>query len=191
MQACYLSETDRKVDVLRWVVRTLSATVAARVGKERLVGDVEIPLSTFLVGYLIGREAVGCKLISGLSDEFLKTDDLDPAEADYQTFWCIAGLIEDGDLKKVSEVIKNFRPADARLLLAIHLGLVMYSNLRIVSENDRKIAGCIAEEMEDRVAPLRAQVLEEFKSYYLEYRRGNIVAMESDPVIEGSQGAAS
>jgi energy-coupling factor transporter ATP-binding protein EcfA2 len=186
IQACYLVETKNKVGVYIWVVEHI-----ARAKDEFLYSvDAEgrYPISRFAFYYLVGRDSVACSVLEDNDREIVRaltSGKQSQDEKELKTFWIIVGLLECGLMLRAEQMIKAFRPKDARLLLAIHLGCFITAKLRVVSKEQRKIAERISESLGDSVRLYRTQILREFKSELLEVRKGQIKALEppepSDP----------
>lgn len=189
LQACYLLETTVKRDILASVVVGLSSA------KEAFLKSVDtegrFPLSRFLSYYLIGRESVACDVLSGEHGYVLNQAasrhgcGMDP---DMPKFWVIIGLIESGDLETAATLIRQFQPSDPRLLLAIHLGCWLIEHLRVGSPAKRRQAAEIYKSLFPHTAPLRGELMQEFKSELLEIRAGKIHAIEL-PGTPATQGA--
>lgn len=179
IQACYLVETKDKVNLFRWVVEHIADA------KDEFLNAVDkdgrYPISRFAFYYLIGRDSVACSVLEENDRaivQALTTGKLNQNEKDLRTFWIIVGLLECGLMTKAEQMIRTFHPKDARLLLAIHLGCFIIAKLRVVSKEQRRIAGRISESLSYSVRLYRPQIMREFKSELLEVRKGEVKALE-------------
>ena len=95
-------------------------------------------------------------------------------------FWHLVSLIESGNLNGAEIMIKKFKPFDQKLLLALHLGCFVIANLRITSKEEKKSALKICDFLGPKIAYLKKQVMDEFKSMLLEARHGQIEAISHE-----------
>jgi len=182
MQACYLVEMTKKIDLLKWVLEKLSIAkkdlLSAEVGQIR-----KYPLTSFILYYLFGRDAVAVDVLENENNvlriiEDLRSKNKDKEEEEATIFWLIVGLIERGNLKGAEQLIESFTPKDIRLLLALHLGCFYVENLRIATQPQRDIANRICSKIAPKISHLRSQLLTEFTSELLEMQRGEIKAIK-------------
>ncbi len=186
LQACYLVEVKDKVELFRAVIEGLTISRGKAVA---VFGGGRQPLMGFLGYYLFGRDAVACNIIEQKTEEIkdnLAIDGLAQEERDIRTFWVITGLIECGALEKAEKLMKGFRPADPRLLLAVHLGCFVLQHLRVTTKDEKKLAERISNSVAERANLLRPQLLDEFKTELLEVRGGKVAAIEAGEEEEGS-----
>ncbi|MDD5562010.1 MAG: NACHT domain-containing protein [Candidatus Omnitrophica bacterium] len=178
LQACYLMETVDKKPLFEWVIVNLSS-----VNEDVICNDENLkkrfPLMLFIQYYLFGRDSVASDLIkeyiSDISSNLLNNNIL---SNDRIKFWLIVGLIESGNLEEAEEYLKDFHPEDKRLLLALHLGCFLIDKLKIFSKEKQNIAGRICNKLADQIAPLRQQVIDEFRTELLEVRKDKLIALE-------------
>jgi len=133
LQACYLVTTEAKIHIFKWVINCLSDSRRFFLDEENEIAT-KFPLTRFLTYYIFGRDAVACDVLNDSSQiilrEFVQEDFL-TEDKDFRQFWTIIGLIECGCLEEASGEIREFKPKDDRLLLAIHLGCYLISKLRV------------------------------------------------------------
>ncbi len=178
LQACYLTKTRDRTNILDWVIRSLAATYESFV--EYVGGpDVKFPLYRFLEYYIGARDSVASRNIQDLLDGAVANagGTLFDENVQLRMFWCIVGLIESGNIAKAEEVLGDFHPDDNRLLLAIFLGCFLIQNLRISTSDEKKAASRIIRLLETRVHALRQEIMQEFNSLLLEMRQGAIKAL--------------
>lgn len=186
LQACYLTKLADKAIILRWVLTSLAVT------KEEMIGEIasgvqnDPPVMDTLFYYLFARDAVACKAICGVSEQvFGEQQETPNTEAEVQQFWCLAGLIETGDLRQAEEYLKHYKPSDLRLLLCLHLGCYYVWKLRIASPEQKKIAERLSERIAPRVEQLRKKLLSEVKGLLLEVRSGEVQAIDEEQTKDG------
>jgi hypothetical protein len=173
LQASYLVLVEQKTNILMWVIEMLASS------KEVVFNDkqTKLPLSQFLAYYLFGRDSVACNILKNKVGDFIDAWDkkeMSPEDKDLHIFWSIVGLIECGCLKEAEKITKKYRPSDERLLLAIHMGCFLVANLRVISKEEKEIAGRIMENIQPRIQHLRISLLKEIKTELLEVQRGEI-----------------
>lgn len=187
VQACYLVETKVRVEFLRRVF-----TEIARCGDgfvQMLLDDIpKVPIAAFVSYYVRGRDAVACGLVRHLADDIRRaiggagqgelTDSARRME-ELKIFWMIAAMIESGDCQGALPLVREFRPDDPRLLIAIHMGAFYVAHRRISEETQRDAAGSICRHLEPFVSPWREQFYKEFDSVLLEVQRGHIKALDA------------
>jgi hypothetical protein len=178
LQACYLVKVDEKVSLFKEIVKGLSA------GKDGFLSVDEVskkfPLTSFMVYYLFAKDSVALSILEDRSGEIEKALDepgLTAEERDFRIFWLIVGLVECGAVDKAEKLIKKFRPAESKLLLAIHLGCVMFEKIRVTSKAQKEIASHISQNLADKIEHLRKELLKEFETELLEVRKGAITAI--------------
>ncbi len=180
VQACYLIEITDKMSFLKGVIMGL-ATVKNDFLKETLGKGPNYPLTLFLFYYLFGKDAVASEILEDKTKSLLaeiQPECKDEEEAETVQFWLIVGLIECGSVEEAQAQIRDFKPKDVRLLLALHLGCFLMQFVRIFDDDRRVIAKKICEGLAPRIAHLRIKVLDEFKSELLEIRKDKIRAIE-------------
>lgn len=183
IQACYLVEMVKKIDLLKWVLEKLSASKAELL-PENLGKIQEYPLTKFILYYLFGRDAVAVDVLEDENNVSQVIRDLhskEKSEIEKETivFWTIVGLIERGKLEEAEKMINNFTPKDTRLFLALHLGCFFVENLRISTIDQKDTARRICEKISPKVYKLRSQLLDEFKSELLEIRKDEVKAIDT------------
>jgi len=180
IQACYLSKVSDKFQSMQWVMQSLAKAEQGFL-REAEEYNPNLPLSAFLGYYLFGKDSVACEAIKGdilkRAKEILQSRSNDAS--DVLVFWHIVSLIEAGSLDKAQILIKEFKPADIRLLLSLNVGCFLIENLRVTSTEDKKIAKKIREFIDPKINHLKQQVLNEMKSMLLEVRKGKIEALPS------------
>lgn len=175
LQACYLVEVKDKIEIYQWVVDAISNAdsefIAASDPARR------VPLSNFVVYYLVGRDSVALSVLRNRVQEILakwSDSQLSQNDKDMRLFWTLVGLIECGAMEDVEHLLKRFKPSDPRLLLGVHLGSYLTTQVRLCTKDEKESAKRICDGLSGKVEGLRAQLLEEMKSELLEVRRGNI-----------------
>jgi hypothetical protein len=181
IQACYLSKTTDKATALRWVIRTLASV------KRPFTAEVDKALEkpgpspwSFITYYVYGRDSVATSLVKEilpglLSEEKTEPDQQDLAET--MIFWCLVGLVETGELKMLDDLLRRYKPADARLLFGLYLGCYCVANLRMTSATQKDVARRISNRLAKNIRPLALQLIEELKTMLLEERKGEIKAL--------------
>lgn len=180
IQACYLIPVTDKVAGIADVVDVLADVKDDIV--QNLPGVTKFPLTGFLAYYLNARDSVAVAALSDAAQSLLKTwrSSKEEGEAEVREFWLIVGLLEAGLVTAAELLIRKFRPRDARLLLAIYLGCVLIQHIRVSTDHQKKSAVRICERLTGEITGLRQQVYEEFKTYLLELRRGEITGVSED-----------
>ena len=185
-QACYLSDRSSKIDAIEWVVKALAANLDDAVKVvTKLNGG--FALSAFITEYLNGRDAVACDLITEVTKRVANSESLfsnDNAVNATALFWCIVGLIESRNLKLAEELVRKFKPSEARLLLGIHLGAIFVEKMRISTAQDAAAAKQICARTGPFVFSLRDEVLAEMKGMLLEVRKGEVKALDHETAEE-------
>jgi len=178
LQACYLVETVKKLDLLKWVILNL-----ASIDEKSLFDDDGIakrfPLIFFIHYYIFGRDSVASDILADNKDNILaELIKKYPDQDERIKFWTIVGLIESGSIGEAEKEIRKFNPKDKRLLLALHLGCFLIGNLKIYSEDDQRIAKRICDYLSPSIGELRLKVFDEFKTELLEIRKDKVKAIE-------------
>ncbi|HEY3252139.1 MAG TPA: NACHT domain-containing protein [Ignavibacteria bacterium] len=179
LQASYLLKLDDKITIYNWVLNALTLCSDEFISN----GDMKIkfPLTSFITYYLLGRDSIACSIINEKYDEIEKIA-VNPKDnnaiKDIKNFWLIISLMECGHLPKALIKIKKFRPADTRLLLAIHLSAFLILHLKVTSKENKRATQQIIDMLSSKIEPLRKKIMEEFKSELLEIRKGKINAIE-------------
>lgn len=183
IQACYLAKTVEKVTAMESVVEAMARTFDPclnHFGPSRGKSDT----IRVVMYYLYGRDAVASKVIGDVVERIVSGNIVEDSEehtakiADLRMFWCIAGLIESGQMKRAEELIEEFRPGDLRLLLALHMGAFYVENVHFTSKEQKSIAKQIRRKIEPQIDHLRHDVLDEFKDEILELRSGKVSTVE-------------
>ena len=185
LQACYLVTVEKKGELLAKIINGLS-----RASFEMFGADTKSstrPLLDFVQAYAIGRDAVACDVFkTGLNHLGSCLESLSEEEhADFTEYWQIVGLIECGCMDEAINRTKKFNPSDTRLLLTLHLGAYLHIHLRVATRSEKKKAKAICALLDPKVNLLRKQILNEFKSYILEIRKGELRALP-DPSVDKS-----
>lgn len=181
LQACYLVEVKDKIAVLFTVIEGLTASKNEFL--KNLGNEDRFPLNRFLGYYLFGRDAVACSFLEQYHQEFINrfaSQELDATEHDMRVFWVIVGLIESGAVVTAEKLLRNYYPAEPKLLLAIYLGCLLVQHLRVTAPDQKKAAIEITQRLASMVDHLRRQVLNEFRTELLEWKEGKIKLVESE-----------
>src|SRR3989339_113689 len=179
LQACYLLTLVKRLEIYKWVVRGLSAVKDTFDINDKTVR--QFPITTFILYYLFGRDAVAGDLLENKGAEIIKEiigEDLYAERRDIVEFWIICGLIESGCLKSASELVHKFNPKDKRLLLAIHLGCFYIENLRISTKEEQLIAKNIINHIAPQIKDMRLALIDEFKTELLEIQQNKVKAIK-------------
>jgi hypothetical protein len=181
-QACYLSPTVERSEVMSWVVETLATSMLSS-DKSNVINE-KYPLSNFVYQYLHGRDAVAGDVIGNVAAQKLWKLHLEGSESKYelQLFWLIVGLVEAGELVKAEIEIDCFEPEDRRLLLALELGCLLIGHLRMVPYEQKRHALRLAEKIGNRVPELRSQIFSEYRSHLLEIRQKQVSAVHPEQI---------
>jgi len=178
LQACYLVRTREKVDVLRWVIETLSDA------KEEFLRETDPEgkhhLSRFTVYYIAGRDAVACDTLAIETQTVLTALEragLTKDEKDTRLFWFIVGLLESGHLAEAQKLLSRFQPKDMRFMLAIHIGCFLIANLKVTNSEEKKVAQEILNSIGYQVSALRQELIAEWKTELIELRQGKPAAI--------------
>jgi hypothetical protein len=177
LQACYLLRTKNKVSVLKWVIQQLTASQKGILDE----GRPDIPLTAFIHYYIFGRDAVACSVLCDNIDEIKEAWEpklFSSDENEMFEFWCIVGLIECGAMLEAEKRLRKFRPNDRRLLLAIHLGCFLVSNLRVSTKEQKKLAEKMMQHINSKITDLKDKLLTEVRSELIEIQKGNIKQLE-------------
>jgi len=179
LQACYLMNIEEKARIFPWIIESLSL---ARDGFMASVdSDGRHSLTAFVNYYLVGRDSVACKILNEKFDQIRRAliqDGMSESDKELREFWILIGLLESGSLEGLEAKVRDFHPSDVRLLLAIHMGCWLLENHRIADKHEKKLAAQICSQLGSRIAHLRLQLLQEFKSDLLEWQKGEIKAIE-------------
>ena len=180
IQACYLSKVSDKAQSMQSVISSLARAEEVFL-REAKKYNPQLPLTAFIGYYLFGRNSVACQAIN--EDIFSKAQKLlDEQSSSYNDiiiFWHIVSLIESGCIDKAETLIKKYKPADNRLLLALHLGAFSIQHLYITEAHDKREAKRICDFISPKINYLRYQALKEMKSMILEVQQGKIKALPS------------
>ena len=179
LQACYLVKTREKEQILQWIIETLADSNTDFHNETDPVGKFQI--SRFVSYKAIGRDSVACDTLALELESMrsaLKKDGLDQDQLDMREFWIIVGLMECGELAKVQQALKSFKPRDMKLMVAIHLGCFLITHIKITSKPEKVIAAEILESIGKEIAFLREQILLEWKTELIEFRKGQLKAIE-------------
>lgn len=180
IQACYLAKVSEKMESMTWVMKSLAAS------EDRYLSQLqdqnpEFPLTAFLSYYIYARDSVACEQIKNHIFESIEvTNGSKTPLLEVEIFWRLVSLIESGNLSGAEIMIKKFKPSDQRLLLALHLGCFLIANLRITSKEEKKSALKICNLLDPKIAHLRKQVMDEFKSMLIEARRGKLEVISTE-----------
>lgn len=182
LQACYLSEVDKKLDLWKLVCTALAISTVKLTrsdGKGR-----RYPLNRFIVHYLMGRDSTALTNLRGdisrVRAWWGNCNLSDPGEHDAIGFWLLVGLVEIGDFDDVANILKSYNPKDKRYLLALYLGCFLSAEVRALDREDQTKARAIVEELAPKVEYLRGEFLEEFRNELLEIRKGKIEEVSRD-----------
>lgn len=177
LQACYLTEVEERVAIFKWVVDSISN--AKEPMQAHLLRKERKSLTAFLDYYLFSRDSVALNLLSDNLNEIEKSllkPTMSIDDSDTRKFWLITGLIENGDMVKAEKLLQDFHPNDPKLLLGVHMGCSLVENLRITSKLNKQKSEQICKSLNEKIRPLRLQLLEEFKSELLEVHKDQIQA---------------
>ncbi len=180
VQACYLIHVSHKYNFLRWIILGL-AEIKDDLLKEILNQGHKYPITLFILYYLFGRDSVAFDILDRCSPTFLEEilqECKNENSKETVRFWFIVGLFECGYLKEAQIQLKNFRPKDERLLLALHLGCCLIENVKVIDGEKRILARKIRDGFTPRINHLILQVKDEYKSDLLEVRKNKIEAIE-------------
>ncbi len=179
IQACYLVPVAKKIDLLKWVIKGFCLVSEKLISTTKSV-EHRLPLKEFLMYYFFGRDSVACDLLEEHYELLLKSlkenDDLKGKE-EIATFWIIVGLIESGNVKEAEKVFASFSPSDDRLLLALHLGCFLHSNLKVATHEHKAITKRMCESIAPRIKTIREKLLDEYTSELLEVQQGKLRAL--------------
>jgi hypothetical protein len=178
LQACYLVELDKKMEIFPWVIESLVSS--HNVFMQTMDPNGRYPLSRFITYYLTGRDAVACGFIKDRVSQLrtaLATGVGDPDLADLRKFWLIVGLIEAGSLEEAKLEIEEFRPKNPVLFLPIHLGCYLILHLRVTEKREKALAEEIIKMLAVNTAPYRKKLLLEFRTEVLEIQKGKVQAL--------------
>lgn len=182
IQACYLTRTEAKVEVMEWVVHSMAHTfddVLAWFGEQNPAVDI---LRTVFY-FIYGRDGVSAKVIADLSEKmFAECANIEPEKlTEYQErslFWCIIGLIGLGEADEAETRLKDFHPKDLRLLVCIVIAAVYLEKVKVSSSAQKKAAHRIADKLRPLTAHLVKNVIKEMKGVLLEVRSDGVKAID-------------
>jgi hypothetical protein len=178
-QACYLMKSVEKAEAMKWVVERLAEckdSALASLSEQLPEGYEVLPMLHY---FLYGRDAVAGKIIRDVLQEIQKNIEGKMSQDDEtKVFWCLAGMIESGQLAEAQRVLKQFAPQDVRLLLALQLGSMYVQHMHVTSDEQKKLATKICTDLEPRMGFLRAKVLKELKGILLEVQKGKVKALD-------------
>ena len=182
LQACYLSPVSAKLDVWKWVVKTLALNEEDYLSKQALVE--KYPYMHFLSHYLFARDSVALTHLKanldGLKNWVETSTDMNKKERDRAMFWLVVALVESGDIQGAQKLMRTFHPSDVRLLLAVHVGCYYAAAVRPIGLPQKKIAKEISTRISGAIKPHRDALLKEFGSLLLEVRKGKIEVIEAE-----------
>ena len=182
LQACYLSEVEKKLEVWKSVATALS--IARDMVVENIDKEHRYPVTSFVHYYLYGRDAVALSNIKDNLEElehWVADSTLgNMEEQEAKLFWFISALIEIGELGLARKLIEQYKPEELRYLLAIHLGCYLTKELRQIEQDGKEDAEEICKRLEKKVEPLRVQLMKEFGSQLLEIRSGQVTALDPE-----------
>ena len=188
LQACYLSPVGEKIDVWKWVVEALEISQFPAI--QAVDTDGRYPMSSFFHFYLYARDSVS---LSNLRSHIPDIEDWVKAAAlsgesvsENHMYWLIVGLIEAGDISVAESLVEKFRPADLRLLTAIHLGCHLANEIRPLPDAEKAAARRICELLLRKVIPHVLEIHKELGSLLLEMRNGKIATLEDESRSETS-----
>lgn len=183
LQACYLSQVVEKLDLWKWVIKSIETC------QDPCILDIdpnaEHPLTSFFHYYLYVRDSVSLShLRNNVSDLLdwceIQNQDSSNHSSDKFIFWLITGLIEAGEINAAEKLVQNFRPDDARLIIAIHLGCHLAREVRPLSSGEKASAQRVCNQLDEKVAPYTAQIVKEMGSLLLEMRNGKVEVIENE-----------
>jgi hypothetical protein len=180
-QACYFIKVSPKMEIFAWVLNALGAArdVYLPGGKD----GAGLPLHTFLMHYLVGRDGVAAECLGDVSYfTSIIEGEQDSEKKGLIAFWYLVGLIEANKLETAYGLIRKLHLNDARYYLGIHLGSFLAKNIRSTDKVNREWAKKIMDEVSPQVGPIRGQFLKEFKSQLVELRKGEIKELPEDVV---------
>jgi len=183
LQACYLSPVAEKLDLWKWVVESIESCQDPCLLNIDPRG--ERPQTSFFNYYLFVRDSVSLShLRSNVSNlqEWCKSQNhgTNHDASDRYIFWLITGLVEAGELNAAEKLVLHFRPKDARLIIAIHLGCHLAREVRPLSDGEKSSAQRICNHLDEKVAPYIAQIVKEMGSLLLEMRNGKVESIENE-----------
>ena len=179
IQACYLAKVNEKKVSMKWVIEALARSKEGVI-KTLIEHKQHYALSSFLSYYIHGRDSVACEQTK--EEIFKNTEELIKnckQEEELVIFWNLVSLIESGSLDRVETLLHKFKPQDLTLLLALHMGCFLISELRVTSHEEKKTAKRICDHLGAKTHFLKKQVISEMKSMILEVRKGEIKAVEN------------
>ena len=180
LQACYLLTIDKKTEIFSHVVDGLSrATVELFAGDGPLGSKALLP---FIQHYVVGRDSVACDVLR-ISPHNVreKVEELStPAYLDYCECWQIVGLLECGNFKQAMERLWEFHPAEARLLLPLHLSAYLYLELRLSDKSEKRDASKVVNFLEPKISHFRKELRRQFDSELFEIRKGKLRAIREN-----------
>jgi hypothetical protein len=178
LQASYLVLLNDKIEIIKWVIKTLSLM---KFEFDKVYNDPKSPNINFIMYYLIGRDSVACSILNEKVEVFTE-DKFNDEEYLKETiiFWIIVGLMEIGNLGSAERLINKFKPKDSRLFLGIYLSCIIIANARIVSTEQKKLVNKISSEIYKKIENLHQEILEELKSDILEIRKGKVFTLNKN-----------
>lgn len=182
LQACYLSPVVDKIEVWKWVVRALEVARVECIARF----DVEnkYPHLSLVQYYLYARDSVALSHLSTASGALVtwaNEQTMDQSDySDNKMFWLIVGLIETGNIDDAKGLVVKFNPKDEKLLVAIFLGCHLAQLIRSLPKNDKVHAKEICNRLGDKIAVFKNQLFKEIGSTLLEFRNGEIKAIDDE-----------
>lgn len=182
LQACYLVKTRYRLrlfeSILRGTARATSELVPT-VSRDTSPS----PILDFVKHYIVARDGVSIDAIRKDLEFIVETVSKEHPEEyrDNAMFWILVGLIECGHVSFALAYLKDFRPKDDRLLLALHLGCFLFDRIRIGPKNEKEAARSATRILAPRIQHLREMLLTEVRTELLEARRGKLTELDAPP----------
>lgn len=180
LQACYLTKTADKLDILKWTVHALASTRADFTAHLEKTKN-RTPILSFIEYYVFARDSVGAKVIKQVTEIVEAEDEAEgtPAELhDARMFWCIAGLLESGQLDEAKELIHKYKPSDPYFMLALDITCFHVWKLQECTKEKKKLAENMHADLTKRIGWLRDELLQEMRTYLLELRSGELKSLD-------------
>lgn len=182
IQACYLTKTEIKREVMEWVIHSM-ANAFDDVLEWFRKQNPAVDILRVVFYYIYGRDGVSAKIMTDLSErmfaELAKTKPEDLTEYQERSlFWCLVGLIGLGEAEKAEGLLEKFHPKDDRLLMCIVMAAVYLEKVKVASPNQKKAAKRIAQNLRPLTVKMTKDVLKEFKGLVLEVRADGVKAID-------------
>lgn len=184
LQACYLSKIEDRIEVWKWV-----NGMAAKATVKWFADDwssQKYPVTSAISEYLEAREALP---LNGLSNpeftlkEWCASTETD-ADRELRLFWLAVGLAELNEFDELKKLIDSNLITRPLLLTAIHFGCFFAEKIKVMSDSQAQAARKICSDLDSKVAVMRHQVTREFRGQLLEYRKGGVVALDEQEVVD-------